>query len=54
MLSEFESDISQGKIAIESLIGKSFLGKQKGDEIEIKIPAGLKEYEILNVEYIDV
>jgi len=51
LLSEFESDISAGKIAIESIVGRSFVGKKKGEEIEIKTPAGIKEYKILSVEY---
>ena len=47
LLSEFESDLSKGILAVESLVGKSLIGKEKGDEIEIKTPAGVKEYEIL-------
>ena len=53
LLSEFESDISKGILAVESLVGKSLIGKEKGDEIEIKTPAGIKEYEILDVQYIE-
>lgn len=53
LLSEFESDLSKGILAIESLVGKSLMGKEKGDEVEIKTPAGLKEYEILDVQYIE-
>ena len=50
-LSEYESDTSKGILAIESLIGKALIGKKVGDEVEIKIPAGIKEYEILSIEY---
>lgn len=51
LLSEFESDINKGIIAVESLVGKALIGKSKGDEVEIKTPAGVKEYEILEVKY---
>ncbi len=51
LLSEFESDISKGILAIESLVGKALVGKKKGDEVEIKTPAGIREYEILEVIY---
>ena len=51
LLSEFESDISKGIIAVESLVGKALIGKAKGDEVEIQTPAGVKEYEILEVKY---
>lgn len=50
-LSEYESDTSKGILAIESLIGRALIGKKVGDEVEIKIPAGIKEYEILSIEY---
>lgn len=53
LLSEFESDLSKGILAVESLVGKSLMGKEKGDEVEIKTPAGLKEYEILDIQYIE-
>lgn len=51
LLSELESDVSKGTISVNSLVGKSLLGKKKGDEVEIKTPAGVKEYEILEVKY---
>ena len=51
LLSEFESDLDNGILAIESLIGKSLVGKKKGDEVEIKTPSGIKEYEILQIKY---
>lgn len=51
LLSEFESDVNKGILAVESLVGKALMGKHKGDEVEIKTPAGIKEYEILDVIY---
>lgn len=51
LLSEFESDISKGILAIESLVGKALVGKKVGDELEIHTPAGIKEYEILEIIY---
>ena len=51
LLSEFESDVNKGIIAIESIVGRALVGKKKGDEVEIKTPAGIKEYEVLSVDY---
>lgn len=51
LLSEFESDVNKGIIAIESIVGRALVGKKKGDEVEIKTPASIKEYEILSIEY---
>lgn len=51
LVSEVESDLDNGKISVESPVGKALLGKSKGDEIEIKAPSGTKFYEIVNVEW---
>jgi len=51
LLSEFESDLNKGIIAIGSLVGKALVGKMEGDEFEIRTPSGLKEYKVLKIEY---
>jgi len=51
LLSEFESDLDKGIISITSPVGQALVGKEKGDEVEIKTPGGVKDYEILEVEY---
>ncbi len=45
-----ESDFSQNKISTTSPVGKALLGKEVGDVVEIKVPAGILKYEILNIE----
>ena len=49
LVPESESDIKTGKISINSPIASGLLGKKIGDKVEIKVPAG-----ILNVEIIDI
>lgn len=44
-----EADFAQGKISISSPIGRGLLGKEVGDSIEIKIPAGKVQLEILEI-----
>ena len=44
-----ETDPSSGKISRNSPLGKSLLGKKKGDIINTKVPAGIIKYEILEV-----
>ncbi len=51
LLSEHESDLDKGIISITSPVGRALVGKEKGDEVEIKTPNGVKDFEILNVEY---
>ena len=45
-----EVDPSQGKISNESPLGREFMGKKKGDKIEVAAPAGTLKYEIISVE----
>ena len=45
-----EADPAHGKISNESPLGKEFMGKKKGDKVEIVIPAGKAIYEILEVK----
>lgn len=46
-----EADIKLGKISIESPIARALIGKESGDVVKVKTPGGLKEFEILEVEY---
>ena len=47
-----EADIKQNKISISSPIARALIGKYSGDVAEVKAPAGIKEYEILDVKYL--
>ncbi len=44
-----EADVSQGKLSINSPIGKSLLGHQVGETVEVRVPAGIIPYEILKI-----
>ena len=46
-----ESDISSGKISVESPIARALIGKEIGDEVKFRAPTGLKTYEILEISY---
>lgn len=52
LVSAEESDLSKGDISITSPIGRSIVGKQPGDEIEIVTPSGKKEYELRSLKTI--
>lgn len=45
-----EADPLSGKISNESPLGQAFLGKKKGDVVQVEVPAGLQEYKILDIE----
>jgi transcription elongation factor GreA len=48
---EYESDISKGRISINSPIARGLIGKAIGDLIEVSTPGGKKSFEIVSVEY---
>ena len=47
-----EADIKDGKISAPSPIARALIGKVAGDVAEVKAPAGLREYEVLDVRYL--
>jgi transcription elongation factor GreA len=46
LVSPEESDPSTGRISPSSPIGKCLLGHEEGDTVEVRVPAGSKEYEV--------
>lgn len=47
-----EADIKEGKISISSPLARALIGKYPGDVAEVLAPAGVREYEILDVKYV--
>jgi transcription elongation factor GreA len=46
LVSPEESDMARGLVSITSPIGKSLVGKEEGDEVEIVTPSGRKKYDL--------
>ena len=44
-----EADFETGKISTTSPIGKGLLGHSEGEEVEIKVPAGVLHYRIVKI-----
>jgi transcription elongation factor GreA len=49
MVSPEEADFEQNKLSVTSPLGKALLGKTVGDVIETKVPAGVIQYEVLEI-----
>ena len=47
-----EADISKNLIFFRSPIGKTLIGKNRGETISVNTPSGERNFEILSVEYI--
>ncbi|ASS76968.1 transcription elongation factor GreA [Tumebacillus algifaecis] len=45
-----EADPTENKISNESPVGRALLGRVIGDKIEVNVPAGMIEYEILEIK----
>jgi len=42
-----DANVTLGLISTTSPIGKSLLNKKEGDEVEVKIPAGMRTFEVV-------
>lgn len=51
IVGDVEADIKLNKIAVSSPIARALIGKEEGDVAEVKAPAGIREYEIVEVTY---
>ncbi|HKL75490.1 MAG TPA: transcription elongation factor GreA [Halanaerobiales bacterium] len=45
-----ESDPLKNKISNESPIGKNLIGHKIGDQVEVEVPSGTMNYEVLSIE----
>ena len=52
LVGQDEADIKKNLIFYKSPIGKSLIGKNKGEMISVNTPSGERNFEILEVEYI--
>ena len=48
-----EADIAQGTISCTSPLGRALIGREIGDEVKVKMPAGMRVYEVLDVSFGD-
>jgi transcription elongation factor GreA len=47
-----EADIKESKVSVTSPIARALIGKTIGDVVGVQAPAGIREYEVLDVRYI--
>jgi len=49
LLGPYESEPENGKISVTSPLGQALVGREEGDEIKVKTPGGIQEFEILEI-----
>ena len=47
-----EADLKDKKVSITSPIARALIGKSAGEVVEVQAPAGIREYEVLEVRYL--
>ena len=52
IVGEYESDIENKKLSVNSPLARGLIGKVKNEVVEINSPKGLKTYTIISVKYI--
>lgn len=52
IVGEYESDIKNKKLSINSPLARGLIGKNKNDIVEINSPKGLKSYTILSIKFV--
>ncbi|WP_066567551.1 transcription elongation factor GreA [Snodgrassella sp. CFCC 13594] len=52
IVGEDEADIKERKIFVGSPIARALIGKEEGDVAEVQAPGGVREYEVMTVQYI--
>lgn len=49
LVADSETDVRNGKLSVNSPIGKGLLGKKVGEIAEIKVPNGMMKFEIVEI-----
>lgn len=49
LVTEGEANIAQGKLSVTTPIAKGLLGKKVGDIADVKVPAGVMQFEIMEI-----
>lgn len=46
-----EANLDEGRISVASPVARALLGHHEGDEVKVKLPVGMRTYEILEIRY---
>ena len=51
ILGEDEADAKLGRISVTSPVARALMNKEVGDEVKVKVPKGMREFEILEIRF---
>lgn len=52
IVGDLEADVRLNMISVSSPVARALIGKSEGDVVEVKAPAGVREYEVCAVSYV--
>lgn len=50
LVGEYEADMNNGKISINSPLGVALVDKKLGEKVKMESPSGVREFEIISIE----
>lgn len=53
IVGDHEAEPKNGKISISSPIARALIGKSEGDEVQVRTPTGIRNLEILGLDFLD-
>jgi len=54
LVGQDEADLKNGKISVQSPVGKALIGKRVGDQVPVTTPAKVVEYEVIEIRFDDL
>jgi transcription elongation factor GreA len=54
LVGQDEADLKLNRISVQSPVGRALIGKRAGDFVEVKTPAKVVEYEVLEIRFEDI
>ena len=51
IVGEHEADAKQGLISVTSPVARAIMGKEVGDDVTVKVPKGVREFEVLEIRF---
>lgn len=51
IVGDVEADIRENRISVSSPVARALIGKSAGDVVEVQAPAGVREFELMSIEY---
>ena len=53
IVGDHEAEPKNGKISVSSPVARALIGKCEGDEVQVRTPTGVRNLEILGLDFID-